>query len=393
LSIRHRCVGGRIVQKAHACPCRALSGRSHGGVLTCAVCHGQATGRRRWQHQHARHFVQRLRCGGRREPDGSCRGAPDQRERPDLEGRADPVDRRDGPRQAAVHGIPGPGLFLDANVASAATFGSGDRSYSSASVADVSLGLGSITPIVTIKASVLRSYALAKCGTGGATTTGGANIVGLKVIYAGTTYQYDLGTGPNQTIEIPDLIKITVNEQTSSPGSLTVRALHIEIPPSGPLSLLLDGDIVISESHADITCEGGDNPPPPCQVLDFISGGGQIVGLDTSFGGAGGQRPNSLMGHFNLVDKTRKIHVQGTTLTDYQPDPAHPSTGRVLTYSGTVNNQAATIVVTEVDNGEPGTNDTIKVTTSTGPSWQGGVQGNIPLHKPACGGSTKGGRH
>lgn len=60
-------------------------------------------------------------------------------------------------------------LWLDANVASAHTAGAGDRSHSSASVANVNLGVGVFSPsLLRVQASVVRSSALAKCGANGA---------------------------------------------------------------------------------------------------------------------------------------------------------------------------------------------------------------------------------
>lgn len=68
-------------------------------------------------------------------------------------------------------------------------------------------------------------------------------------------------SAPNQTIHIPGVAKITINKQA------------------------VTGKIVISRAHADIACQGGENPPPPppCQVKDLVTGGGQIGDEDASF--------------------------------------------------------------------------------------------------------------
>ena len=296
-------------------------------------------------------------------------------------------------------GVQGPPLYLAANVATAKTAGAGDRSVSSASVADVNLALGAIAPdLLSIQATVLRSSAMAKCGQYGPELSGRSNIVALKIKAAG----YDLinvaVTGaPNQVINLLGVAKITINEQIVSPGSITVSALRVQLTPDEGLGSLLrpvvTGDVVISRSHADIACQGGENPPPPppCQVKDFVTGGGQIGASDTSFGMVGGVKPNGLSGHFNLVDKRAGgPKLRGTDVVKYEV--LSPTTRR-LTYTGTKDGAPATITVTVTDNGEGASSpaDTISVTT-TGYAVSGAVGGNIQLHKPnGCESATTGG--
>lgn len=284
-------------------------------------------------------------------------------------------------------GVTGPPLSLAANVASASTAAAGDRSHSSASVAELSLGLGALSPsLLRVNADVLRSSTVAKCGANGAELSGSSNIVKLKLAVGdGLFADVSVSSAPNQVINIPGVARITVNEQILSPGSITVNALHIQLtPPNDAIGTLLNpiltGDVVISRSHADISCQSG-GTPPPCEVKDWVTGGGQIVDKGTSFGFVGGLKPNGLSGHFNLVDKNDPSrHIQGTTLTDYKVVDA---TTRTLYYDGTVDGQTATITVTVADNGEPGDADTIGVTTTTGYAKSGLVQGNIQLHRPA----------
>lgn len=296
-------------------------------------------------------------------------------------------------------GVSGPPLFLAANVASAHTAGAGDRSNSTASVADVHLGLGAFSPsLLRLDAGLLRSYTLAKCGANGAEVGGGSNIANLKLAVGGGLFVAINVTGaPNQVIEIPGVARITINEQIVAPGSITVNALHVQLTPPDNvvgtiLNPILTGDVVISSAHSDISCQGGPTPPPPppCQVKDWVTGGGQIGDEQTSFGMVGGQKPNGLTGHFNLVDRSgAERHIQGTDVTGYTV--VNPTT-RTLTYSGTVDGAPATITVTVVDNGEPGTKDTISVSTNTGYAKSGLVQGNIQIHKPnGCDTQTSGG--
>ena len=219
------------------------------------------------------------------------------------------------------------------------------------------LGLGVLSPsLLRVEAHVLRSSATAKCGAYGPELSGGSEIVKLKIAVGNALFADVLvSSAPNQVIDIAGIARITINEQIVTPGSITVSALHIQLNQSGLGSLLnpiLNGDVVISRSHADIACQGGENPPPPppCQVKDFVTGGGQIGDLDVSFGMVGGQKPNGLSGHFNLVDKRAGgPKLRGTDVTAYS---APNATTRKLTYTGTKDGAPATIVVTVTDNGE-----------------------------------------
>ena len=289
-----------------------------------------------------------------------------------------------------VHSAP---LFLNANVASAKTAAAGDRSASTASVADVKLGLGLTHPgsLLRIEAAVLRSSATAKCGQNGPELSGRSDIVRLKLAVGSALFADVLVTSaPNQVIHIPGVAKITINEQIVTPGSITVNALHVQLtPPENVIGTLLNpivtGDVVISRAHADIACQGGENPPPPppCQVKDWVTGGGQIGAEDASFGMNGGDKPNGLTGHFNLVDRDDDVHLKAGTVTDYAVLSA---TERRITYTGTQNGTPVTIVIRVADNGEGSKAtgpDTISVMTTGGYSVAGDVGGQVQIHRPA----------
>jgi hypothetical protein len=285
----------------------------------------------------------------------------------------------------------GSALGVFGSAASAATAGAGDRSHSSASVAEARVGLSALTLNIEVEATVLRSQADARCGTNGAEVDGRSTIAGLVVRVNGLKLNVQVGTTPNQVVAIEVLgarvATLILNEQQSGPGSITVNALHLSLPRQGLLGGVAAADVVISHAHADIVCQGGDNPPPPppCQVKDFVTGGGQIPGASgqrVSFGMVGGEKPNGLSGHLNVVDHgTQGHHIQGTTLTKYEVVGVM---SRRLTYSGTVDGAPATITVVVTDNGEPGTADTFTVSTSTGYSANGTPisRGNIQLHHP-----------
>jgi hypothetical protein len=293
-------------------------------------------------------------------------------------------------------GVSTPPLFLAANVAGASSAAAGDRSHSSASVANVGLGVGVFSPsLLRVQASVLRSSALAKCGATGPQLTGTSEILKLKLAVGDALFADVVVTSaPNQVINVAGIAVITTNEQIVTPGSITVNALHIQLNPDQGLGTLLNpvvnGDVVISHSHADIACQSG-GTPPPCQVKDWVTGGGQIGAENASFGMVGGNKPNGLSGHFNLVDKGG-VHLSAGTVTDYA---VISPTERRVTYTGTQDGTPVTIVVRVADNGE-GANatgpDTISVVSSGGYGVSGNVGGNIQLHMPpSCNTSTKGG--
>lgn len=294
-------------------------------------------------------------------------------------------------------GVP-PYLGVFGSVASAATVGSGDRSHSSASVVGAAVGLDALGLDIKVKAAVLRSQADAKCGAYGAETKGASSIAELEVRVGGLYVPIVVGTAPNQTVNLSllgiPIATLIINEQYGGPGSITVNALHLIVPKKSLLGGVVAADVVISHAHADIVCQDG-GTPPPCQVKDFVTGGGQVTGANgqrVSFGMVGGQKPNGLSGHLNVVDHgSGGQHIQGTTLTNYEVIDA---TTRRLTYTGTVSGTPATIVVVVSDKGEPGTADTFKVTTSTGYNATGApiARGNLQLHTPGnCGSTSTGG--
>ncbi|MGQ0521754.1 MAG: choice-of-anchor P family protein [Actinomycetota bacterium] len=291
-----------------------------------------------------------------------------------------PLPAGGGLLEASLLTVDAPPL-LEAEVASAATAGAGDQSNSHASVAEVTLTLPT-SPSIVVEAAVLRSQAQAKCTADGPTTSGRSQIAALKVNGKGIA----VSTGPNEEIDVLGLATITINEQTSTgPGDITVNALHVRLLQYSALGGLASGDVVISSSHADVTCpDGGEPPPPPqCQVKDFVTGGGFIIvdGSRVTFGLVGGEKPNGLRGHVNVVDHGTGGHLSSGNLTFYE---VTGPTSRRLTFD------SGGIVVEVTDNGEPGRDDTFKVTAG-GYTRSGTLDGgNIQLHKPGgCQTTTK----
>ena len=300
-------------------------------------------------------------------------------------------------------------VFLTAVVAEATTAGNGFDSDSSATVARVNLGLGPSSPTaLTISVALLQSFASASCSpAGGTSVSGGSDIAELVINGQAITV-----TGqPNQTINLSPLVKVIINEQTSSQGSgsaeITVNALRVVLlPPDTVLSDVLTGEVIISHAKADIhgcpaqprPCEATNSCPPcdetgdcpPCSMKDFVTGGGvsrNALGKRVSFSTNGGIRKDGSLrnGHLNAVDHgTGGPHIRSTAFLDYII-PNSTTNTRKLVYA-CEGSSGSTCTVTVTDNGEPGTNDKWHLATNGGysaGSLLGSIEhGNIQLHKP-----------
>src|SRR5713101_4277039 len=144
-----------------------------------------------------------------------------------------------------------------AEVLLSVTMGFDRHAESQAAVADVTLLPGTQNQIT---ADFLDAHSLATC-TG---VSGGSEIANLQV--AGQ--QITVTGQPNQTVSVPGVLTLVINEQmTSSSGgteSITVNALDLTV---------LNGiRVIVSSAHSDINC--GVSPPPTPK--DFMTGGGYV---------------------------------------------------------------------------------------------------------------------
>lgn len=152
------------------------------------------------------------------------------------------------------------------------------QSDSSASVADVSLELlGHILLplLVGIEADAVESTAQAtgSCGSGltasGTTTLVGANLASALGQLAGIIGALDVSPAPNTVLLDLDLLgghlRIVLNEQiltgdgVTSRG-ITVNAIHITLDQLPIAGIITDvtGDVIISQSQAEVTCAEAD---------------------------------------------------------------------------------------------------------------------------------------
>jgi len=135
-------------------------------------------------------------------------------------------------------------------------------------------------------------------------------------------------------------------------------------------------------------------PPTAIECSDRFTAGGFIYnnGAKCTFGIQGGIQNGSFWGGINYIDHGTGMHVRGRTCTSYTVVSANC---RQATYNVTVDGAAATATVVVCDNGEPGRNDTVQISLSTGYHAGGNLGGtghgggNVQLHKPKCG---KGGK-
>jgi len=243
------------------------------------------------------------------------------------------------------------------------TMGFDHRAESQAAIADATLLPGDSNQVT---AEFVEAHSLATC-TG---VSGGSEIANLKL--AGQ--QVTVTGAPNQTITVPRVLTLIINEQivSSSGGTnaITINALH--------LTAIGGIEVIVSSAHSDINC--GASPPTP---KDFMTGGGYVIGNGggkDNFGFVAGLKPGKTIvsGHLNYIDHSSGDPVKSIDVTSYS------GTGLCREFSGpgTVNGQSVTFTVNACDNNEPGKSyDTFSIHLSNGYRVAGVLAGgNIQLH-------------
>lgn len=311
-----------------------------------------------------------------------------------------------------------PLVNLNAAVLEATVVGTGDGSGADDITVAVAQTLGLDaqvlsafgTPLLSVGAGVLRATSSQQCidGTSALGVDHGAVIADLELSLLGMALPIPEGPVPPNTdllaILPPELAplvsgKLVLNEQFVENGQRVVNALHIDITIA-QLVDLARVKLIVSHAASDLACgapqiivdppEGCPpvNPEPPreCPVIDFVTGGGNIVlagGEKGNFGLVGGKRPSGLKGNFTYLEKHRSppFKLSSKLLVGYSGDEVAGSTTRVLTYDC---GAGVDCVVTVADNGEPAKGvDTFHVVA--GSFVEGGMvfgNGNIQLHQP-----------
>jgi len=255
--------------------------------------------------------------------------------------------------------------LVNAQVLLSVTTGFDNKAESEAATADVTLLPGTANAITAV---LVRANSVATCDG----VSGSSEIVDLRL--AGQ--QINVSGAPNQTVSVPAVLTLVINEQINSShdmtNEITVNALH--------LTLATGEEVIVSSARSDITC-GDDHEVPK----DFVTGGG-FINVDNgraNFGFVAGFKPghDTVSGQLNYIDHPTGMHVKATSITSYDGD-VNTST-RTFTGEATINGQSGfTFTVTVTDNGEPGRGaDTFSIEILNGYSASGVLAGgNIQLH-------------
>lgn len=258
-----------------------------------------------------------------------------------------------------------------------------------------------------ISAQVLTSEASATCTNGTLSRIGKSRVVGLQVGEDGGVLPPE-DENNFEVLPANPLLTITLNEQTTTAGSLTQRALHIQVAPSatGP-----GAEVIVAESTvgttgtpcATTTTQPPTTPPPTtpppttAPVVGWMNGGGQLnADLTHSF-----VLPCTLEqkhpGPNLLIETTNgakfKLTELKSVVCSMESDeglPEHPEAGFNEirgTGDGVCKGKPAQVTFRFTDEGEPnqGRDEaTIDVTNSTAgcnTSGTGTVNGNHQAHR------------
>lgn len=120
----------------------------------------------------------------------------------------------------------------------------------------VTLNLGNgILPAVPLVPNIfgLRADAIyAECTANTTGATGSATLVNANIFQLLTGTPLPTNPTVNQTINILNLATITLNEQSTTAGTLTVRALHLALLPNLGLGSLLPGLLPGNQAVVDV---------------------------------------------------------------------------------------------------------------------------------------------
>jgi hypothetical protein len=141
-----------------------------------------------------------------------------------------------GTLTASLVNVNAPGIITATTMADTTT-GANCKANSAAAVENVTVLQGNPAQV---HATLVKSNAYADCASlKGMSTIVGLTFGGIPVTVTGA---------PNQTVTIPGVATLTIDEQISGPGkAFTVNALHLR---------LLGGtqDVIIASAHSDVFC-------------------------------------------------------------------------------------------------------------------------------------------
>ncbi len=216
---------------------------------------------------------------------------------PIVLGEAGPVPEGGGAEEFSLLSVSRDqtGGLLSAEAVHATVVAQGNSSSAEASVASANLTVAGNT----VQADLLRSQAQATCdGTGQASVSGSSEVAGLVINGQAIT----VSGQPNQRVDVPGLLSVVINEQSRSAdgnrGDITVNALHVTA--FDPVTREPLADVVISSSHADITCAGC-----PAPERDIVRNHGPHLASYQRHGRGGRSGRHRLHGGRNRRRRTR----------------------------------------------------------------------------------------
>jgi hypothetical protein len=199
-------------------------------------------------------------------------------------------------------------------------------------VGDLVLLAGTLNQI-TADAVISKSVA----GCAGA--SGYSDITNLQM----SGQQIAVSGQPNQSVTVPGVLTLVINEQIVNGKSITVNALHLST---------VDGtNVIVSSASSGITCRA----PLGHMVHDFVTGRGWILvgNAKGTFGFVVGYKNGwpPASGNLVFIDHGTKMKVKATSVTSY----SGYQNSRTFAGTADVNGQpGCSYSVTVTDSGNPG---------------------------------------
>ena len=202
---------------------------------------------------------------------------------------------------------------------------------------------------------------------------------------------------PNQVVSVPGVLTLTINEQKTSPGSITVNALH--------LHTALGSDVIVSSAQSTVSCSTagtalstlslglvktayGWGVPSTPGCVDFTTGGGWVNPPPNkgTFGFVAGYKNGGPdpRGNLEYHDHTIEMNVHADDVLYYNCGSYDNS--RVFGGDTEVNGAPGYCYqVYAQDNGEPGSNTDyfamwIWNAPATGCPSDGSIPGGTPIY-------------
>ena len=253
--------------------------------------------------------------------------------------------------------------------------------------------LGALVLLPNTPSQITAYFTMARSQATCSGVSGSSDITDLTL--AGKQIQV---TGqPNQVVSVPGVLTLTINEQKTGPGSITVNALH--------LHTALGSDVIVSSAQSTISCPTaistlstlslglvktayGWGAPSTPGCIDFTTGGGWVNPPPNkgTFGFVAGYKDSGTnpSGDFEYHDHTIEMNVHGDDVLYYNCGSYDNS--RVFEGNADVNGASGYCYqVYAQDNGEPGTNTDyfamwVWNTPATGCPTDGSIPDGTPIY-------------